>query len=43
MYWGVESLEEQEFKKHGINPDDVYLIVMDANFWAPDVYDLYQE
>lgn len=36
--WCVENLEEQEFKKHGINPDDVYLTIMDADSWAPEVY-----
>jgi hypothetical protein len=36
--WCGENLEEQEFKKHGINPNDVYITVIDADSWVPEIY-----
>ncbi len=36
--WCAENLEEKEFKKHGINPNDVYLTIIDADSWVPEIY-----
>jgi hypothetical protein len=36
--WCAEHLEEQEFKKHGINPNDVFLTIIDADSWVPEIY-----
>jgi cellulose synthase/poly-beta-1,6-N-acetylglucosamine synthase-like glycosyltransferase len=36
--WCAEHLEEHEFKKHGINPNDVFLTIIDADSWVPEIY-----
>lgn len=36
--WCAEHLEEQEFKKHGINANDVFLTIIDADSWVPEIY-----
>ena len=36
--WCGEHLEENEFKKHGISPDKVFVTVIDADSWVPEFY-----
>ncbi len=36
--WCVENLQETYFKQGGINPNEVYLTIMDADSWAPEGY-----
>lgn len=36
--WCAENLEEHEFKKHNIDPNDVFLTIIDADSWVPEIY-----
>ena len=43
MSWCAEHLEPI-FERHIINPDSVFLTILDADSWAPDIYfDLMEE
>ena len=36
--WCAEHLEKDEFEKRGINPDEVFLTIIDVDSWVPEFY-----